>query len=163
VRAHLERLDAGLARLLHDLAGSDSLVLVSADHGFIDCPPERQVQLADHPGLEACLTLPLCGEPRLAHCWLRPGTRRRFLDYVSTELAGRLQARAAADLVAEGLFGPGPVHPRLLERLGDYCLVAEGDWLIKDRLAGERPYRHLGVHGGLSAAELYVPLVCARV
>ena len=32
-------------------------------------------------------------------------------------------------------------------------------WIIKDRLAGERAFHHVGVHGGASEAELRIPLV----
>jgi hypothetical protein len=34
-------------------------------------------------------------------------------------------------------------------------------YVIRDRLPGEKVYRVIGVHGGLSSAELYVPLIFA--
>jgi Type I phosphodiesterase / nucleotide pyrophosphatase len=163
VRHHFAQLDAAFGRLLRDLAGSDTAVLVTADHGFIDSPPERHIRLADHPELERCLVLPLCGEPRFAYCYLRIGTQQRFLDYIEAELAQQLQVVRSSDLMEQGLLGPAPFHPKLGERLGDYVLVAREDWLIKDRLAGEKPFQHIGVHGGLSTAELTVPLVYATV
>ena len=37
------------------------------------------------------------------------------------------------------------------------------DWTIKDWLPGERHYPMLGVHGGISNAEMTVPLIALRV
>ena len=33
------------------------------------------------------------------------------------------------------------------------------DYAIRDRVAGEKPFRHVGVHGGVSREEMDVPLV----
>ena len=35
------------------------------------------------------------------------------------------------------------------------------DWTIKDWLPGEKHYDQPGVHGGCSAAEMFVPLIVA--
>ncbi len=35
-------------------------------------------------------------------------------------------------------------------------------FLIKDWLPGEPRYVHIGVHGGMSAQEMYVPLIVAE-
>ena len=55
-----------------------------------------------------------------------------------------------------------PPHPRLLERIGDYTLLMQDDWTIKDWVAGEQRYQHIGVHGGNSSAEMFVPLIMAQ-
>ncbi len=163
VASHLSGLDEAFGRLLADLRGTDTTVLVSADHGFVDVPPERVLQLADHPDLADCLTLPLCGEPRFAYCYVQPDRRDRFETYVRSELADKLQLFTGRELIERDLFGPGPRHPELAHRVGDYVLVLRDNYVIKDRLPGEREFHHIGVHGGLSADELYVPLVYAAV
>src|SRR5258706_16112417 len=66
VRAHFERLDATFGELLARLGGSDTIVVLTADHGFIDCPPEESVELPAE--LCAQLRFPLCGERRVAFC-----------------------------------------------------------------------------------------------
>jgi hypothetical protein len=60
-------------------------------------------------------------------------------------------------------FGLGPAHPRLAERIGHYCLLMKNNYVLRDRLMGEgeRPL-HVGVHGGTSSAEMFVPLVIAQ-
>jgi hypothetical protein len=139
--------------------GSDTALLLSADHGFIDTDPAATLDLADHPRLAECLALPLSGEPRTAYCHLRPGAEAVFLDYLRRNLAAEVEALPSRQLIAGGWFGLGPPHPRLAERIGDYTLLLRGHYSIREWLLAERPYRQIGVHGGLSAAEIYVPLV----
>lgn len=158
-RDHLTELDAGFARCLSSLAGSDSLVVVTADHGIIDTAEDRVIDLADHPALAETLVLPLCGEPRVAYCYVRPDSRRDFEQYVSQELAAYADLWPSRELVARNYFGPGILHPRLLERVGDYTLIMKENFVIKDWLFAEHRYTQVGVHGGLSDAELYVPLI----
>jgi predicted AlkP superfamily pyrophosphatase or phosphodiesterase len=159
VAEHLQVLDRAVAQLAARLAGTDTLLLVTADHGLIDTSPERTIHLDQHPELAATLTLPLCGEPRLAYCYVRPGRTQQFEDYVRGELGERCRLRSSAQLIEEGWFGPPPWHPGLTDRVGDYALLMADNWVIRDRVAAEKPFRQVGVHGGLSPAELWVPLV----
>ncbi len=159
VEQHLSAFDGAFGRLLRDIRGSDTAVLVTADHGFLDVPPERVIRLDAHPELADCLTLPLCGEPRFVYCYVRPERRERFEDYVRSELAQQVQLFHSHDLIERGVFGPGPRHPELEHRVGDYVLLLRENYILKDRLPGEKAFHHIGVHGGLSDDEVLVPLV----
>ena len=159
--SHLAELDAGFERLLGDIAGSDALVIVTADHGIIDTARERVIDLEDHPQLAETLVLPLCGEPRVAYCYVWPDRCQDFERYVSRELAPYATLWPSRELVARNYFGPGISHPRLHERVGDYTLIMKDNFVIKDWLFAEHRYSQAGVHGGLSGQELYVPLIVA--
>jgi len=162
-RRTLAALDAGFGELLRDAQGSDSWLLVTADHGFIDSPPPRVVSLDDHPQFAALLSRPLCGERRAAYCYVAPEKRSAFEAYVSEHLAHCVDLRASAELINEDWFGPPPYHPQLAERVGEYTLVMKDDWTIKDQLPGEKQHRMLGVHGGVSSDEMVVPLIAVRI
>ena len=99
VREHLLVLDRALAALLDAAQGTDTLVIVCADHGQIDVPPEQRIDLGDHPELNDCLALPLCGELRAAYSYLRPGRERAFDDYVRATFAGVAEARPSEQLI----------------------------------------------------------------
>ena len=60
VAAAFAALDAVFERLLDVAAESGSRLIVTADHGFIDSPPEQTIDLDDHAALRATLLLPLC-------------------------------------------------------------------------------------------------------
>ncbi|MFC5301926.1 alkaline phosphatase family protein [Azospira restricta] len=158
-RATLAAFCTAFDALQAELAGSDTTLLVTADHGFIDSPERRIVQLDEHPELAALLARPLCGEQRVAWCYLKPGAGDDFRHYVASRLAESADAVPCAQLLADGWFGPGPAHPRLASRIGDYALVMRDNWTIKDWLPGERRHTLIGVHGGVSADEMEVPLV----
>jgi len=162
VRVALQDFDAAFHAFAERVRGSDSWLLVTADHGLIDSPPERLVELDDHPRLAAMLAQPLCGERRAAYCYVRPEQRAAFEDYVATRLAHCAEWRRSTSMIAEGWFGPPPAHPRLAARIGDYVLLMKDDWTIRDRLAGEKSHAMLGVHGGTDAREMQVPLIAVH-
>lgn len=158
----LRELDAGFARLLQQLEGSDTIVLVTADHGFIDSPEDRGIDLAQHPEMSAMLTQPLCGEPRAAYCYVEPGCHDAFEAYVTRELGHAVRCVRSDALIRAGWFGPGAPNSRLAGRVGTHTLVMRDDWTIRDWLEGERRYRQIGVHGGLSKREMQVPLIAVH-
>ncbi|HNC53230.1 MAG TPA: alkaline phosphatase family protein [Accumulibacter sp.] len=158
-RQTLTAIDTLVGGLLRDLRGSNTWILLTADHGFIDSPNRRVIQLDDHPQLAALLMRPLCGERRLAYCYVAAEARPAFENYVRRHLARAAHLYASHKLIAAGWFGPPPYHPRLASRIGDYTLVMKDNWTIKDWLPGEKQFAMLGVHGGVSASEMRVPLV----
>lgn len=161
-QAHFREIDIQYARFLRDIRGTDTRVLVSADHGHLDARPGDMVRLEDHPVLADSLAMPLCGEPRAAFCYLRPDRVETFTAYCREVLGERFDLYPSRALLDAGLFGTGEAHPRLAERIGDYTLIARGSNLIRERLPTEGEFQQIGVHGGLSDDELYVPLCLAR-
>jgi hypothetical protein len=157
VRAHFDELDAAFGELLARLAGTDTLLVATADHGFIDSPPEESIELP--PALAAALRFPLCGERRIAFCHARDP--RGFIDLARDLLGGRATVRPSRELADEGWFGAGRAHPLFDERIGDVALVMGERGTIKDWVAGEPRHLHIGNHGGLSEDEMRIPLVVA--
>jgi hypothetical protein len=158
VRAHFDALDAAFGELLSRLAGTDSLVVLTADHGFIDCPPEESVELP--PALSALLRFPLCGERRVAFCHVRE--EKTFIDKARKFFNQRADVRRSAELLEEGWFGPGRAHARFAERIGDVALIMKGRGTVKDWVTGEPRHLHIGNHGGASDDEMNIPLVVAQ-
>jgi hypothetical protein len=162
VQAELARLDAGFAAFLTAIAGTDTLVIVTADHGFIDTRPETMIELEAHPALADTLMLPLCGEPRIAYCYVRPGENAAFENYVERRLGHCADLVPSHELVAQGWFGPGVPHPRLADRTGHYALMMKDSYAIRDFVPGDRRHPLVGVHGGTSDEEILVPLIVTR-
>ena len=162
VRGELDRIDAAFEALVRALRGTETTVVLTADHGFVDSTPATRVTLQDHPQLAAMLTLPLCGEPRVAYCYVDPDRCRDFEDYATTHLSTGFDLVRGRDLIAQGWFGPGAPHPRLAARVGHYVLLARDNWTLSDVMLGERQHVQVGAHGGTTADEMYVPLVVAH-
>jgi len=159
----LTAIDAAFSALLRRLVGTDTVLVVSADHGFIDTPKSQSLELADYPALAELLRLPLTGEPRVAFCHVMPGLVDEFMRRAQVVLDGKADVRPSRDLIEEGWFGPGSVHSRLAERVGDVALVMRDHGTIKDRVDGEKQHAMIGNHGGATEDEMLVPLVLARL
>ncbi len=161
-RTHLLELDQAFLTLLERIQGTDTLVIVCADHGQIDSTPASRLSLDDHPHLKDMLALPLCGEPRSVYCYLRPGCEQDFDSYVASGLAGAAHALSPSELLDQHWFGLGERHPELARRIGDRVLLMQSNYTLKDWLPQEKRFELVGVHGGLSSDELLVPLIIAE-
>jgi hypothetical protein len=153
--AKLEQVDASFGRLLQTLSGTDTLVIATADHGFIDSQPEESLELP--AALAAQLRFPLCGERRIAYCHVH--SPQDFMAQARDWLGERADVLPSRELVGQGWFGGGEPHPRFAERVGDVALLMRDRYTIKDWTVGESRYLHIGNHGGTSADEMTIPLI----
>jgi hypothetical protein len=158
VGAHFQALDAAFGELLARLKGTDTMLVLTADHGFLDCPKDESIELP--PELSAMLRFPLCGERRVAFCHVQD--RKAFIAEAQSRFEHRADVRPSRELLDEGWFGPGRPHPHFAERIGDVALVMNGRATVKDWVPGEPRHLHIGNHGGTSDDEMFIPLVVAK-
>ncbi len=151
---HFKELDSKIFRFTKNL--SDTNVIVTADHGLIDATKEKIIRLKNHPKLEKMLRIPLCGEPRLAYCYVKAGMEKEFENY--TKKLKWCDCIPSQEFIKRNFFGPGK-NPQLKERIGDYCLVMKENYALVDNLIGEGEEELTGFHGGVSKEEIFVPVV----
>ena len=67
------------------------------------------------------------------------------------------------EVLARQLFGPGPMHRKIDDFLGDFLACATGDTIIRyhGRFERTRQVFH-GHHAGLCAEEMLVPLILTK-
>jgi predicted AlkP superfamily pyrophosphatase or phosphodiesterase len=157
---HFREIDRAFAELTKKI--KDSIVIVTSDHGFMDIPAKNMIYIDKHPVIQDSLVLPLAGETRFAYAYVRPGKVQRFEQYMKNNFKGRLELYKSEDLVKRGLFGIGKPDRRFLERVGDYIIVANPGFCIRDRLLKQKHKRFVGFHGGLSRDEMLVPLIVIK-
>jgi len=155
---HLRELDVFLGRLQRALAGTDTLLLVTADHGHMQTT--THINLAQIPGLYDTQAILPSGDARMVQCFVRPNRVQDFLRLTrQAPLHGAVACVPQATLLRSGILGPGRPHPALLNRLGDYTLFAvPGHALLYPPAQAKDKKLMPGNHGGLSADELDVPL-----
>lgn len=158
VAEHLTELEASIEAFATNL-DADTLLLITADHGLLDTNATHTIELQQHPELQDCLSLPLCGEPRFAFCYLHDSKHKVFKDYIEQHLSHTCELLSRQQMLEMGLFGLGQAHAEFSHRIGDYALVMKENYVIKDLIGAEKAYTQIGVHGGLSEDELYVPLI----
>jgi hypothetical protein len=153
-----------LARLPREVR-QDTLLIITADHGQIETPPARVVYLPEHPTLQETMLLPPAGESRAAYLYVRRGQEDVLRAYVEEHLADRFVLLETEHALEAGLFGPAEaLAPHLRVRLGDMLLFAKDDSRLSMRKSKQEGGMSLhGHHGSLTAEEMLVPLLMARL
>ncbi len=151
--------DALLTRLVDGLPG-DAALLVTADHGQLNVPPEARFDVGTDPRLDAGLTF-VAGEPRVRYLYTRPGAVPDVVDAWRAVLGTAAAVLTRDEAVATGWYGPVP--PRHLARLGDVVVICRDRYAVLD---GGRDLpglaRLVGFHGSATPDEMLVPLIVVR-
>ncbi len=151
----VERLVRGLAESL--VPGS--ALVVTADHGMVDCPPDEAVAIEADRRLMAGIRR-VSGEPRARHLYTLPGAAHDVTQAWAEVLGDRAVVLPRARLVADGYFGE--VEPALADRIGDVMAIARGHTLLASTV-DPVVSSLLGQHGALTPAELRIPALVHRV
>lgn len=148
--------DALLTRLVETLPPSAAL-LVTADHGGLNVPPDARVDLDTDPRLGEGVRV-VAGEPRVRYLHTEPGAAPDVRAAFSEVLDGRAHVYGREEAVATGMFGP--VDPAHLTRIGDVVVACTGDTAVL-ATAHEPPEaaRLIGFHGAASPVEMAIPLI----
>jgi len=138
-----------------------TVVILGADHGQITTDKEEDhFDLNNHPEFTDLLHMNPTGENRLAYLHVRPGKEDEVLAYIEKAWPEQFSVLKSEDALANGLFGPGPFHENMKSRIGDLTLIAKGDAFL---WWANKPNPISGRHGGLSAEEMIVPFLAARL
>lgn len=158
-RAVTNDIDRLLTRLVQGMP-ADAALLVTADHGQLNVPMDRRIELSTDPALSAGIRL-LAGEPRVRYLHTEPGATADVLA-AWRELAGHAAwVGTRAEAVATGWYGPmAPAHAG---RLGDVVAICRDDWAIFSA-RHESPHlsRLVALHGALTPAEMEIPVLVLR-
>lgn len=147
-------------RVLSPAARRDTLLLLTADHGQIDTPPARAIPLRNHPELRSHLVMDFAGESRAAYLYCRNGEMEAARAYIETRLGDRFLVLDSSAALQAGLFGSGTMAPETPYRIGDLVVIPREDYTLVDH---EKSHLLLGRHGGLTDAEMLVPLIARRL
>ncbi|MEO7127081.1 MAG: nucleotide pyrophosphatase/phosphodiesterase family protein [Nakamurella sp.] len=155
----LRKVDAQLARLAAALPAG-TLLVVTADHGMVDVPASRRLDIAAQPELRRGIAI-LGGEPRLVQLYCRdaaPGAVAHVAARFADATGGQAWVRTRDQAIDEGWFGP--VDERVRARIGDVLVAARGQFaLIDSEIMSKRGLALIGHHGSLTEAEQLVPLL----
>ncbi len=155
----LQAFEALFADLAANLVGTGTLLIATADHGFIDVPREQILRIESFPHLSTMLESPLSGEPRVAFCRVRAGLEAAFSREVSNVLGHAVDCHESAALIEAGCFGPATTSRSFLrDRIGTHTLIGRDRFCLTQSLPGEPPATFIGMHGGTHADEINVPV-----
>ena len=142
--------------------GKDATILLTADHGHINTYPKGRLDLKSMPELLNALAVPPTGEPRLTYLHARDGDAEALASLAADRLGDSARVCTAKEAFDAGLFGGAARTPEARERVGDVIVAPKGNRTLIYGYPGEK-VDMIGRHGGLSAAEMLVPLLVARL
>ena len=146
-----------LARLPRD--GKTALI-VTADHGQIDLQPDRVVYLERDAWLAERLRGPPAGDRLCRTFRVKPSQ----LEAVREHLRRYGDVLDGSDAWEAGLFGGAPASDTFRSRVGDLIVLPHAGSQLCWTFSGKQPSKpHRGSHGGLSHAQMRVPLLTVRV
>jgi predicted AlkP superfamily pyrophosphatase or phosphodiesterase len=153
--------DHALERLLKQIPrDGKTLFLVTADHGQKDLQANKLVRLEQDVALMKLLEGPPAGERVSRTFRIKPGA----MSEVKERLSSYCDLIDSSVAWENGLYGGLPAQETFRNRVGDLIAVPRDGAQILYTYSGQRqPPLHLGSHGGLSEAEMRVPLLSIRL
>ncbi|HEY2085112.1 MAG TPA: nucleotide pyrophosphatase/phosphodiesterase family protein [Mycobacterium sp.] len=148
--------DALLGRLVEGLP-PDAALLITADHGGLNVPQDRRIDLDGDARLSAGVRV-VAGDPRVRYLHTEPGAASDVIAAWCELLNGRADVLSRDDAVAAALFGS--VLPDHLPRIGDVVVSCLGDTAVLAS-AHEPPEvaQLIGFHGASDPVEMAIPLI----
>ena len=133
------------------------LVLVTADHGLLDCECRYT---CDYPELEQALTPPFHIEARAAGFYVKPEYRKVFPQLFDAAFGHDDFWLVSTDAaLSMGLLGGGTPRADIREIIGDYMAIASSRYSLEHSRVDTAL---TAMHAGMTAREMYVPLIVAK-
>jgi predicted AlkP superfamily pyrophosphatase or phosphodiesterase len=148
----------------------DVILIVTADHGHINVSPRDTLYLNRYPRLIRSLQVSPAGKrilpwgsPRDVFLRVPEETRTATAAWLSKRLRHKATVLSIDEALKQGLFGLGKPHQRFRNRVGDLLILPHRHELIwYEHLKGKK-FELRGMHGGLTADEMLIPLAVARL
>lgn len=152
----LEELDGLLSRFSKQLP-KDSGLIVTADHGMMDSRQDQRIFIDDYVDKGGLLEW-FGGDTRVGYLYLKdPSATNQMLEQLQGQNS-LYQAVATSEAVSANWFGD--VSPLAAQRLPEIMLLARSNFtLFHSVYSKKRSIEMTAHHGGLSSAELRIPLV----
>lgn len=156
-RQELAMIDAE-AEHLRDSLPPDVRIVVVADHGMVDSPAERRLDVDEHPELQEGVAV-LGGEARFRQLYCRGGAVQDVAAAWREVLGERAEVLTRDDALSRGWFGELDSHVR--PRIGDVLVACREDHAVLSSSGFPFETRLVGLHGSLTSAEMLIPILVA--
>ncbi|MDQ4006545.1 MAG: alkaline phosphatase family protein [Actinomycetota bacterium] len=154
-RHQLATVDA-FAQRLREVIPDDAVLLVTADHGMVDVAEAGRVDVDAEPDLTEGLAL-LGGEARFRHLYCRSGAVEDVAQRWRARFGDAVLVLTRDEAVQAGWFGP--LRREVEPRIGDLVVACVDDVAVLSSHKFPHEASLVGLHGSLTAEEMYVPLL----
>lgn len=138
---------------LYNTISDDTLLIVVADHGHINCDT---VILEDYKDIFNTLDGSTSFEGRLCSFKIKDGREEEFVYLFNKYFSNYFVLMTKEELINSKLLGDGTEHKYFRDSLGDYFALAYSNKYFKYRNVG---HIHKSTHAGLTEDEMKIPLI----
>lgn len=146
----------------------NTLFILTADHGQMTVDPAQTIFInvdRDFAGMERLLRRNRRGEiigpggsARDLFLYIQEDRLAEAQTFFAERLAGIADVHLTQPLIDQGYFGPVPPSPAFLSRVGNLLILPHAGQTVWWYEEGRYGMRYRGMHGGLSRAEMEIPL-----
>ncbi len=135
---------------------NDSLVIITADHGHIDC---NMVDLRNYPDICSCLIIPPTIDARVLSFYIKAHKKQEFEELFNKYFGEHHLLLNRDEFFEKNCLGIGEKHPRLEDFIGDYVAIGTGNTMIYYLSMKKNMNTYRSTHAGLTDDEMKVPLI----
>ena len=149
-----------IENLYHKLLDTDTLLLVSADHGHKDI--EKTYDILQMEDIQDCLILPPSIESRCTAFWVKEEKKTEFEKLFNERFREDFILYTKEEFLGKHMLGFGNKHKKVDDFIGNYISLSIrgasfklGTYISKEKI----PDVWESAHCGLSSEEMEVPLI----
>lgn len=155
IKQFIKNTEEKIEKMCEDLKDSDTLFIISADHGHKDI--KKCYDISDLEEIKDCMIMPAYLEERAATFWVKEEKKEKFEQFFKTKMKNEFILLTKEELLEQHLLGYGAKHEKVDDFLGDYIAIAIGDATLEFRT--DEKNTHKASHAGLTRNEMEVPLI----
>ena len=148
-----EKIDKSTKELCNKLKDTNTLVIVTADHGHINSIP---ITLSDYKDIFSLLKHDISIESRACAFFIKEGKSQEFEQLFNKYFKDDFILYTKDEVIKNNLFGTGIENKLFNDSLGDYLAVATSNKYFR---YNENSVNYTSMHAGLTEDEMLVPLI----
>ena len=155
------QIDGLLGALAAELP-SNARMVMTADHGHLDAPPQTTYSLTASDEIVRLCGGELTGDQRAVYAHVVEGKMDSFKEAVYRECGSDFLILTAEEVESTGLLGAGTLSEETRYRMGNALVLSTGNAVLDYRaVLGDDLHPIVSHHGGLTPDEMRIPLVIA--
>jgi predicted AlkP superfamily pyrophosphatase or phosphodiesterase len=157
VENFIKEIDSAFEKLSSQLAGTDTTILLTADHGLIDI--NNYYYVNEDEKLFDSMIMPAFPEPRFISFFVKKHKMKQF-EEAFQKYEDKFLLFDREEFLKHKFLGVGKMHPKIDDFIGDYIAIAISDSAMKPIYMqnGKWKKEFKAHHAGLTEDEMLVPL-----
>lgn len=158
VKEFIKSAEEKIQKLCQDLKDTNTLILVSADHGHKEIG--KVYNILDLDDIQECMIMPPAFESRAVTFWVKDNKKKEFEGIFNEKFKNEFMLFTKEEFLEKKFLGEGNQHKKIDDFIGNYIAIAISDAIIKlDSNLAPLKGNKKATHCGFTKYEMEVPLI----